>query len=1475
MPPPPAVAARPGAGRRHLPHWAPVGLLAAVCYLPLLLTHRGQVGADTKSYLYLDPDRLLGRAWSMWDPNVGLGTVPHQNIGYLWPMGPFYWASEHLGLPDWVAQRLWLGSILFGAGLGVRYLLRALGQSGPGVTVAMFLYALSPYVLTLGARISALLLPFAALGWLLGLTVRAVRQRDWLHPALFALAVPTVGSSNATALLLVGLAPALWVPYATFVLKEVRLRAALGVVGRMGVLTVATSLWWVVGLWCQGGFGIDVLRYTETARTVADASTAPELLRGLGYWYFYGDDKLGQWIEPSSAYTENPALILLTYGLPVLGLLAAGLVRWRYRGFFVGLVVLGLAVAVGAHPWDDPTVAGSGVKAFLQSQAGLAMRSLPRTVPLIALGLSVATGMAVTAVGRWRPRWERPSATALVALALVGLPPLWLGQMVADNLQRDEELPAYWTEAAAAIDGRGRDGDGWESRVLEVPGSDFAAYRWGNTVDPITPGLVDRPYVARELIPYGTPASADLLNALDHQMQEAVLDPEAIAPIARLMGAGDIVLRGDLAYERFNLVRPRQAYDLLERAPGLGPAQGFGPAVPNVPDPRLPLEDELELGADPDLPDPPPVALYPVEGDPHLLAAKPVSSTVVVAGNGDGLVAAAAAGLIDGDELIRYSASFAAEGGGGAAALRRALADGGALVVTDTNRRSGQRWGSVHETDGFTEQAGEEPMVVDPSDNRLPLFPGAGSATETVAVQGGELSVRATSYGNSVTFTPEDRAAQAFDDDPLTGWYTSAFASARGERLEATYASPRTTDSVRLLQAGRGIQNRWITRVRLRFDGGDPVDVDLNFASRAAPGQEIPFPRRTFRELSVEILATEPGQLPAYDELSGVGFSDIRLGHGDVRIDESVRPPLDLLTALGDDALDHPLALVLTRLRSRSSAPLRTDEEPGMVRDLELPGARAFALAGTARLSAAATDSLIDLLLGRPTVAEGGVEPASSRRLPGDVSAQAAAAVDGDPGTHWSPGFLGQDGEWAGYRLAEPVTFDHMDLRVVADGRHTVPTRLRIEADGETAATVDVPAIADRPGKDATTEVRLTFPEVTGRDISIHVVDSREVETNDWISKEPVVMPVGIAEWGIPGLRVDPLPEAFDSGCRDDLLTLDGDPVPVRITGTTRAALDGEALDLAACDGAPLDLPAGPSQLRTAEGVDTGLQIDRLALRSAAGGEADTATTPLVEDPAPVTTTVIDRDRWRVTADVGPRAEPTWLVVGQSHNEGWRATLDGEDLGPPQLVDGYSSGFLLPPGADPATVEVVWAPQRVVLGGLWLSLLAALGCLVLVLRPWRWRRWWAARRAPTPAPTPATATDPGPDERPLPLDLAWALRSPGTAPSWPVTGATTVALGLAGAVLAGAPAGLLLAVVTLAGLRSDRARPLLALGPAAVLAGAAAYVAVRQVGYRFPAGFRWPEQSQGAHGLVYAGVLLLVVEVVVRRLRTRRGDAGP
>ena len=110
--------------------WFGVVLPALLAYVPMLLTKPGEIAADTKTYLYLDPTKLLRDAPFVWDSQIGLGTVTHQNIGYLWPMGPFYWVLDAIGLPDWVAQRLWIGTVLFAAGMGVRYLLHTLDWGG-------------------------------------------------------------------------------------------------------------------------------------------------------------------------------------------------------------------------------------------------------------------------------------------------------------------------------------------------------------------------------------------------------------------------------------------------------------------------------------------------------------------------------------------------------------------------------------------------------------------------------------------------------------------------------------------------------------------------------------------------------------------------------------------------------------------------------------------------------------------------------------------------------------------------------------------------------------------------------------------------------------------------------------------------------------------------------------------------------------------------------------------------------------------------------------------------------------------------------------------------------------------------------------------------------------------------------------------------------------------------------------------------
>ncbi|MDP6288202.1 MAG: alpha-(1-_3)-arabinofuranosyltransferase family protein, partial [Acidimicrobiales bacterium] len=221
-------------------------MILILAYVPLLLNDPGRVAADTKAYLYLDPGRLMERATSMWQPEVAMGTVTHQNIGYLWPIGPFYWLADIAGLPDWLAQRLWMGTVLAAAGLGVRWLLRTLGWRDGGVLVASLAYMLSPYLLNYVDRHSVILLPWAGLPWMLGLTTRSLRTPGWRHAAIFGLVTLTVGGVNASSLLLVGLGPALWLLWSGLE-ASVPWRRVVGAAVRIGAAFMLTGLWWMVG----------------------------------------------------------------------------------------------------------------------------------------------------------------------------------------------------------------------------------------------------------------------------------------------------------------------------------------------------------------------------------------------------------------------------------------------------------------------------------------------------------------------------------------------------------------------------------------------------------------------------------------------------------------------------------------------------------------------------------------------------------------------------------------------------------------------------------------------------------------------------------------------------------------------------------------------------------------------------------------------------------------------------------------------------------------------------------------------------------------------------------------------------------------------------------------------------------------------------------------------------------------------------
>jgi hypothetical protein len=1313
-------------------------------YVLALLQRPGDLVADTKVHLYVDPARFFGDVASAWTPTAGLGHVwAGQYGGYLFPMGPFFALGHWLGIGDWVVDRLWLGLLLAIGCWGVVRAAQALGAARTqlGCAVAGLVYLFNPYVVVFTNRTTITLLAYAALPWLFVCVHRGLRDpRGWWWPGAFALVLTSTGGGvNAAVTGWMLLAPALLVGY-ELTAGGVPRGALAHWLGRLALLVGLTSAWWVVPLVIHAGNGVDFLPFTEQPGTIWGTSSIAESLRLMGFWTSYIGVGFGGELRPFASH--GPALLfsapIVVAGMVVPALALLGL-RWtwraRYAPFFGVLVVAGVLAMAAGFPEGTPLRRGL-TYTYNHVEAVRFLRTSYKAGPLVALGIAVLGALAFARawvalagvslrLGRLRRRVRGPvlrGALAVGGAALVAVAAWPLSSGRAPDRQLAFDLPAWWHDAARELDRADPN-----TRALVLPGQLFASYRWGQTIDAVLPVLTEHPVATRYIVPFSDLRATELHWQVDALVNQERLVPGQLAPLLDLLGVGQVVVATDGDRSRGGELGPAEVARALGRQPEVAGARalgldalggdglgedalgGGGLGSGGVGDSgsgggsdagagvgaRRSFGRPWTLRAAPDrLAGPvrrPPVEVRPARTQ-GIVRVVPRSPLTVVDGGAQGILDLAAFGDLRPDLALAYGPDLDRE------RIVAAVRDGAGFVIADGNRRrafvAARLRGNTGPTLPADRDVSEDGTRLDPFRDSGPDDP----AAQTVALLRGE-GVRSLDAPSSpqVTQFPEHRPAAALDGDLRTAWLADRVLARPRHHLDVTFDRPRDVASIDLYPYSDA---RGVVRV---------VEIagKVHRVRRGWNHQRLVL--RKVRRLRVRMAQVDG---PRRASGGAGGIRELRIPG--VRVREVLRLPTVIEDALRDEDLGtNPLTYLLQRttadapaLQGRRAGQAQAgllrdaqDPEARLRRSLRPPAARRYTAEAWVSVDPAAADDALDAIAAPATAALGA---RSSSRFEGRPRHRASGAFDGGTGRAWIGEWARDRGAWISWRTPGTVALQRLRL-VPAAVRVRRPTRVRLRSG---------PAVSPPVAVRADGFVRL--PEaIRGRRFRLEIVEAAFPPGTPAALRSRRA--VGIGE--LRGAGTAPVTVrrrgAVEVPCGAVTIRAAGRGMDLRVPAQDVRRFDA-GLPLRAESCAGLSLPAVRTVVR--DKGSTTFRADRLRLFSAAP-----AGIVLPGAAGRVVRAGRLGNGSREGIELAVR-EPSWLIYGESYARGWRATCDGRDLGAPVPMQGYANAWEVEPGCE--QVDVRFAPDRTVVGAYIVSAIAiaALIAFLLVRRERRRRR---------------------------------------------------------------------------------------------------------------------------------------------------------
>ncbi|HEY2307414.1 MAG TPA: alpha-(1-_3)-arabinofuranosyltransferase family protein [Streptosporangiaceae bacterium] len=1271
-----------------------LGFCLLLVALPFL-TVPGNLIADTKLDLAVDPARFLARALHLWDPQQ-FGQLQDQAAGYLFPMGPFFALGRLAGLEPWVIQRLWIGTVSAAAFAGVVLLCGRLGIGSPWSRIAAGLgYAASPAALTLIGGLSSEFLPAAMLPWILLPLVRVAQgagqpgaaSQGWgqagaavhgggqVHAAgqdgeqvraapggsgrvraaaRSAVAVACCGGINAAATF------AVLVPAVIYLLTLPRPAPRWRILGWWVPAVIMATWWWSVPLVLLSRYGVSILPYTESAAVTTSATGLSNVLRGTENWISYLLVNGQPWWRVGYRIATGAVPILLTGLASGLGL--AGLLRPRLpaRRFLLCLLLTGLLLICAGHVSTLGNPLAGPVQHLINGPAA-AFRNVRKFDPLIRLPIVLGLAHLLASVRLPRPRALLAAAAAL-AIGGLALPAYAGGLEVAGAFR---QIPPYWVSAANWLNRHAG-----HQAVLVLPGAAFGQYLWGSPLDDVLQPLTTADWAERDLSLIGSPGNERLLDAIDQRLAAGAGSAAVTSVLAR-MGVRYVLVRNDLARTDLNGAWPARISQALAASPGITRVAQFGAPVGTTP------AGDAATDFDPPYP---PVQIYQVAGAQPVATVQPAAGTLRVYGGPEALLTLAGEGLLGHRAVLLNSDSP------GLPAT--------ASVVTDTLRRRVRNFGEL--------RTNYSPTLTATQDART--FEAVGDYTEpgwardlSVARYQGITNVTASSSAAGIEAIPGQWASgllpySAVDGDRRTMWESGSLAGAAGQWIRLSFGSRRDPRVIEVAFTDSTALGPAVTQVAVSTAAGSRTDR-VQVTGLPQPLPVPPGPTR-WLQITVTGLASPPQPLVG----SQVGIKEIMVpGLHASRVIVApgvpyVRPAVVVLAKA--QPLASPCMLTPARWVCSPALARPVEEQYGFDQAFTMPAAARATLRGSAVLFAPSlVNKYLRLLAEQPQVG------ASSRytRAPQD---QPRSAFDGNPATTWiaSPGD------------ANPVLTISWRHRLTV---RTVTIQRPPGADGPLPVLVSGERGQARGGVLGPAGV-LRFAPIRTRELAFRF--------------SPPQTPLQISGVTIPGVPALQTPSGtFRLPCGlGPVVALNGRVLPTQVTGTFAELLGGQPMSFTACPAAPIAAGAN----RVVEPAADPFDVQDVVLQLSRGGAAQGSGTPggAALGPAPGPATVAVIRSWTPARRVLAVAAParSYLVVNENFNAGWQARLDGRPLSAARL-DGWKQAWLLPAGTA-GTVTLTYRPDVLYrdalaggLGGLALVVLVALWPGTPAWRP-RWLR---------------------------------------------------------------------------------------------------------------------------------------------------------